>query len=372
MANSITLKTATHGSRYLQLVCTQKSNGSEKNSSTITWTLSAIGDSTDYSTGPTTVVIGGKTVYNKERVAWSDGFPAVKGSTSGTITVQHDSDGTKSVDVKLSTAIYTKTVSSYSDTWELDSIPRYGTSVQSVASKEETTITMNWSSDSVADYLWYSINNGSSWTGVNIADGKSGTYKISGLAANTTYKVKTRLRRKDSQLTKDSTALDVTTYDYPYCTESPNFVIGDTVQLKFYNPLRRELTFNIIANGVKLTYDWTAEGTTYTGLYADGVQTQLYNSIPNAKSGQYQVVVTYGGSVRTRNNGNTYTVNTSVCAPSLTDFYCIDTNEYTRSTADFYFALENAGFERLLINRKRYFKGLKLKADDEVHEDFLN
>lgn len=52
--------------------------------------------------------------------------------------------------------------------------------------------------------------------------------------------------------------------------------------------------------------------------------------------------------------------------------YCIDCNEYVRNTADFYLALENAGFERFVLNRKRYFKGLKLKTDDGDFEDFLN
>ena len=49
--------------------------------------------------------------------------------------------------------------------------------------------------------------------------------------------------------------------------------------------------------------------------------------------------------------------------------YCLDCNEYVRNTADFYLALENAGFERLVVSRKRYFKGLCLKSEDE---DFLN
>lgn len=52
--------------------------------------------------------------------------------------------------------------------------------------------------------------------------------------------------------------------------------------------------------------------------------------------------------------------------------HCIDTNEYVRNTADFYNALESAGYERVLLNRKRYFTGLKLKTDDGDFEDFLN
>ncbi len=51
--------------------------------------------------------------------------------------------------------------------------------------------------------------------------------------------------------------------------------------------------------------------------------------------------------------------------------YSLDFNEYVRSTADFYFALEKAGFERLTLNRKRYFKGLKIHADTGAEEDFL-
>jgi hypothetical protein len=44
---------------------------------------------------------------------------------------------------------------------------------------------------------------------------------------------------------------------------------------------------------------------------------------------------------------------------------------YVRSTADFYFALEKAGFERLTLNRKRFFKGLRIREDTGAEEDFL-
>lgn len=52
--------------------------------------------------------------------------------------------------------------------------------------------------------------------------------------------------------------------------------------------------------------------------------------------------------------------------------YSLDCNEYVRSTADFYFALEKAGFERITVNRKRYFKGLHLREDTGADEDFMN
>ena len=52
--------------------------------------------------------------------------------------------------------------------------------------------------------------------------------------------------------------------------------------------------------------------------------------------------------------------------------YCMDTNEYVRSTQDFYSALEGAGFERITQKRKRYFKGLRIRPDTCAEEDFLS
>lgn len=319
----------------MQVYCKQTQNGSEKNSSTIEWKLSVIGRSEWIDTGPTELVIGGKTVCSIEFKPWEYGkFPVAQGSTSGRIEIPHNSDGTKKITVKLSTAIFYHAVNEYVEEWELDPIPRYATSEHSLKSKTETTATINWASDKTIDNLWYSINNGSSWVNVGAVNAKSGTYTISGLTANTAYKIKTRVRSKESQLTTDSTALSVTTYDYPHCIDSPNFVIGKEVELKFYNPLRHTIGFNIIANGVKLTYDWTAEGTTYSGLIAEGVQTQLYNSIPNDPSGKYQVVVTCGSVVRTRNNGNTYSIDPSKCLPTFTDFSYADTSYVANNTGD--------------------------------------
>lgn len=114
--------------RKLRLYCTSTINVAN-NTSTINWTLySEGGESNYYSTGPTTVTINGTRVYYKERVSYSSKtFPASKGSTSGTLTVTHNSDGKKSISISLSTAIYTSTVTTNSGTWTLDNIPRYAT-----------------------------------------------------------------------------------------------------------------------------------------------------------------------------------------------------------------------------------------------------
>ena len=329
MADKITLKSNSYDGRYMQLVCEQVSNGGAKNTSTIKWTLSTVGGSVgNYSTGPTEVVINGTTVYSKSRVAYTtESFPASKGSKSGEIVVSHKDDGTKSIKVSFSTAIYTSTVTEYEETWVLDPIARYGTSKQSLNSKTETSIKMNWSSDNTVDYIWYSKNNGSTWTGINVTDGKSGTYTISGLSANTTYKIKTRIRRKDSQLTTDSSALSVTTYNYPYCTSSPNFTLGDLLTLEFYNPLNRAFVFYIIGNGTQIDVEYKCSSTEYKGVNSTTSSVPyLYATIPNAKSGKYKVKVVYGDHTHTRDNGNTYSIKESECYPNFTAFAYKDTN----------------------------------------------
>ena len=330
MANIITLNTkdttGAYDGRYLKLECEQTSKSSANNTSTIKWTLSAVGGNEDYySTGPTKVIINGTTVYSKSRVAWSDKtFPASKGSKSGTLTVTHKSDGTKQIKVELSAAVYTSTVSTVGRTWTLDEIDRYATVTQSLKSKTETSITMNWSSDSTIDTIKYSTDNGATWTEKNVTDGKSGSYTISGLKANTNYKVKTQVHRKDNGLTTNSSALSVTTYDYPYCTDSPNFILGNALTLKFYNPLSRAFKFYIIGNGTEIDVEYNCSATSYTGVNNTASSVPyLYATIPNAKSGKYKVKVVYGTSTKTRDNGNTYSIKESECYPTFSANYTI-------------------------------------------------
>lgn len=334
MANTFSLKSASYDGRYMKADFKQKSNGSDKNSSTIEWTLSTIGGQYWYDTGPTALVINGTTVCSIEFKSWEYGqFPVAIGSTSGSIVIPHNNDGTKKITVKLSTAIYYHAVQEYSDEWTLDSIPRYATVAHSLNAKTETTIKMNWSSDSVINHIWYSTNNGSTWAGVNVEDGKSGTYTIGGLSANTEYKIKTRVQRKDSELTTESSALSVTTYDYPHCTSAPDFVIGQAVTLKFYNPLKRTFNFSIVGNG-SLIHTWTLSGKVeYIGVNGEPAYTNLYASIPESKSAKYIVNVDYGTSTKTT-QGGTYSINESKCAPTFAGFTYEDSTAITKYVSE--------------------------------------
>ena len=82
----LTLTSKAYDGRYLEVTCQQIPNV-EENTSEIRWTLSVRGgESSYYSTGPTTVTIAGQQVYYCKRKSYSTKvFPAAKGSISGSL-----------------------------------------------------------------------------------------------------------------------------------------------------------------------------------------------------------------------------------------------------------------------------------------------
>ena len=325
MASSGSFNTSGYDGRYLRFEWGVQSQSIANNTTTIWWKLVGAGGSTSswYNAGNFHVNIDGDIVYESSaRINLYNGTVVA----SGTKTLSHNNVGDRSFWAYAEAGIFYYAVNcSGEGTFSLPRIPRYATSNQSLVSKTETSIVMKWSSDSTVDYIWYSSNNGSSWTGINVTDGKAGSYTISGLTANTTYQIKTRVRRKDSQLTTDSSALSVATYAYPYASSMPNFTIGEKLTLGIYNPLGRSVTVNILgADGSQISDDDTS-GTSITGYAGSVVVGRLYASIPNAKSGTYKVKVTYGSQVSTK-TGGTYTVNPADCSPSIETVAYRDSN----------------------------------------------
>ena len=258
MATSGSFNTSGYSGRYLTFSWSLVSQANNK--SVISWSLKGAGGSTTtwYKAGNFKVVINGVTVYSSStRINLYNGTTVA----SGSVEISHNADGTKTFSASAEAGIYTVAVNcTGSGSWTLPAIPRTATVSQSLASQTETTATIKWASDAVIDYIYYSTNNGSTWTGLDVADGTSGSYTISGLLANTTYQIKTRVRRKDSQQTTDSSALAVTTFNYPYCNSMPDFTIGSKLTLGFYNPLGRTITVNLIgADNSQITNDTIAD-----------------------------------------------------------------------------------------------------------------
>lgn len=119
--------TSSHGTIGLNLSWSIQSQSIENNTSTIKWTLKSNGTmSSGYyvQAGPVTVVIGGKTVLNTKsrfNMRGSGGY-----SESGTITIAHNEDGSKSVSMSVKAAIYSASVNcTGSKTYSLNKINRY-------------------------------------------------------------------------------------------------------------------------------------------------------------------------------------------------------------------------------------------------------
>lgn len=283
------------------------------NWSKIKWTLYLESGNYWYSNAVVinSIYINGTKVLGETK--WSNKYVGTYELQSGELTIYHSSDGTKSFSISISGSFYEEGSVSGSKSFTLDTIPRYATASQSLASKTETSITMNWSSDSTIDYVWYSIDDGKSWTAVGSVNQSSGSYVISGLSPGTTYKVKTSLRRKDSQLSTNSSVSSIATYAWPYCSAAPAFEIGKEANLTIYNPLSRSVSITVKASDGTVILETTTTGTSVK--IPASVADTLYRSIPNAKSGTYTVTVVYSGHAK--DTTGTYSAGASA-APDIT------------------------------------------------------
>lgn len=325
--------------RYLKLTVVEESYSIANNTSTVRWTLESIGGSVNYySIYNCSVVVNGQTVYNSGNTAWNTyRFPAAKGSTTGTITVGHRADGTADpVSFTLHGRVYYSGDNNRSGTCPLTHIPRYTTVYQSVRETGDNYFYMNWSTTDPRDYTQYSLNGGA-WTdaGDTVAsDNKSGYYRIGNLSPNTTYTIKTRCKRTDSQLWSETGTTTITTLASPYINALSDFNIGTSFSCSIYNPKGRTLNLYLYANGVAdvIVRTITTNGT-YTFVTTEAENNALYNAIPNAKSGTYRIAVVCSalGTTNWSNNSvgykNFYTVENN-CKPTAS-ITAQDINETT-------------------------------------------
>ena len=193
-----TWKSAAYDGRYLQLDISESVNV-VGNSSTLSWTLTSTGGaSTYYTIDTTTVTINGTTVYSKERTYWDDRvFPAKKGSVSGTITVAHDSNGSKTIAVGFSTRVYIYGSQEYGGSMTLTTIDRSAPTVTfSTSNVTANGFKISATSSATADVWQYSTNGGSSWTQFSTTASTSASVTITSLSPNTSYTVRVRARRQ--------------------------------------------------------------------------------------------------------------------------------------------------------------------------------
>ena len=299
MSNFSMNAASSYGPRTMSVSCSQTTNGSSANTSTINWTLSTQGTSSDalfFDTGPTSLDIAGANRYWKERVLWSShAFPAAVGSVSGSFTLSHKDDGSiDPITVSLSTAIFYGEVKTASKTWTLDKIDRYFSSTPtiSLSSRTETTLKYKWTTSETCTkvVVYYKKSNASSYSSSTVYNNSTGTtsstFALSSLTANTTYDVYITATRKDSGLTSTSSTVNSTTYNYPYISAvgTTALTIGNSQTLTLYNPLGRTVTIKMYQTSTSGTLLYTSSTTTGTSITFTPTASNLYASIPSAQS----------------------------------------------------------------------------------------
>ena len=329
MATTYTLSSHSYDGRYLKLTCSQTKN-IEKNQSTINWTLTSLGGSVNYYTvGPTTVVIGGQQVYYKAATSYStQAFPAAKGSTSGSITVNHNTDGSKSVAVSLSTAIYTGTVKTASGTWTLDSNPRKATLSSAPDFKETENPTITYSN--LAGNAVNALD-----VGIFSADGSKSYAPYRSISkTGTSY----TFNLTDSERAAMRAAMNTST------TLPIEFVIRTTIgDTKYYSILYRTITLS----DSSITINTSVIDTNEAAIALTGDKTKLIKHFSIAQA-TMNVYTSFGATVSTSSikNGSKKVVNalTATFNPvedktfhfSITDSRgTVETDTHTLTTIDY-------------------------------------
>lgn len=133
MATSASVHTNTYGGRTITLLVEEISTSIDNNTSTVRWTLTSGTSSTYHSVYDITAWVGGTAssnkVYGSKTADWSTrAFPCKDGSTSGTLIIPHNADGTASpVPFRLRGSVFNNNPQNYDGSIDLTTIPRAST-----------------------------------------------------------------------------------------------------------------------------------------------------------------------------------------------------------------------------------------------------
>lgn len=161
---------------------------------------------------------------------------------SGSKDIYHNSDGKRTISCSASisntSAYYLPGNINVSGNLKLTDIPRYANVSITEREKSVNTISINWNSDAARDHTQYSLNNGN-WADAydNVEnDNKKGYFTIRNLEPNTTYLIRVRVKRTDSQLWSESNTLNITTNDIARFVDFENVLkLGEDYVVKYSN-----------------------------------------------------------------------------------------------------------------------------------------
>ena len=208
---------------------------------------------------------------------------------TGTTRVYYDSDGTKN-NMPVSLRIFTNNLSylpvelNTSGTMNLTPLPvqepEYANFTEHYISNTGlNSITVNWNADAACDAVFYSLNGGE-WIGTSNL-----SYQITGLEPNTTYSVRTRIKRQDSQLWTESILIYGTTLDIARVGSVPNINLGDNARISITNPSGSSIKYFV---EIVTPYSSLLERTAITGdniiVFSDEELDKIYKNMGTANS----------------------------------------------------------------------------------------
>lgn len=332
MASSGSFNTGAYEVRYLTFAWSVASQSVQNNQTVINYSLKGAGSNGSYwyYVQNVTLIIDGVQVY---RLPKSTQIQLKAGTvlTSGQLTINHNDLGEKTFSASCTAGIFEHDPNvSGSGTWALPQIQR-GAIVQnlSLAARAETTLTYNWQTDKDCEAVYYNLyTNAGEFirTSDVIGTGTSGGFVIDNLQQATFYKI--QLKCVCNGITTYSQTLDERTYNYPYASSLPDFMIGDAVEIGIENPLGHHVTVEMLANNIVVDSLETS-GTSVTGFNSYAAFNRLYQSIPNARSASYIIRVTYDTSIHEPilTQGGIYSVNPEICKPAIPNVYYDDIND---------------------------------------------
>lgn len=259
---------------------------------------------------------------------------------SKTVTVYHNSDGTKNGVALSASWRFSGTYSGVSigtitasTTVNLDKIDRSAPTVTfSTSNITANGFKISASSSATADIWQYSTNNGSSWTQFSTTAGTSASVTLSSLSPNTSYTVKVRARKKSNQVYGTSGSSTVKTLGGAVVNSVSTVTADNTTVNIIINTTVYEASYSYtlaIKNGSS-TYltisglSWSKGTANRTVTLTAAQRTTLLNAMASIKSftGTF-AVTTYSGSTQIGSTfSKTATVQTTSAnsAPTLSGF----------------------------------------------------
>lgn len=280
------------GNRSFTLTVSESSYNAKTNTSVVGWTLTVANESYWFDSY-VKCTVNGTVVYNKT-VGWDGGFPAQTGSTSGSLTVNHNTDGTKSISFAIEGYAYTYSTKYASGTLTLTSLDRTAPTVGlSVTSVTKDSIGITITSNVSASQFAYNLNSGSWVYATTTATSYSTT--ITGLSMNTLYTISAAAKKNTNDVWGYSAAVDQKTLGAAEITTAADITLGTACNIK-WTPLDATHKFKITfaVGSVSATTGLITPGSTnqytYTG-YTPPIAT-FAPAITSSKTGSMSITLT--------------------------------------------------------------------------------